>query len=69
VDATSKPLSEWLAPYNRSAVARELGVDTSTVSRWYRGKAIPQGDQLQALARFLGIDANAIIIKRAAAAV
>jgi len=68
VNASAKPLSEWLAAYNRSEVARQLGVDTGTVSRWFRGKAGPRGDQLQALARFLKIDANDIIVTRAAVA-
>ncbi|MBD5603601.1 MAG: helix-turn-helix transcriptional regulator [Candidatus Eremiobacteraeota bacterium] len=45
-----------------------MGVDTGTVSRWFRGKAGPRGDQLQALARFLKIDANDIIVTRAAVA-
>lgn len=63
-----KPLQEWLKGYNRSAVAREIGVDVTTVSRWYRGAAMPSGLALQALARFLNIDSDAILLTNDTAA-
>jgi transcriptional regulator with XRE-family HTH domain len=51
-----------LAPYNLAAVARALRVSPSTVYRWRDGRAKPTGDRLQALARFLRIDANDILL-------
>ncbi len=61
-----KPLSEWLRAYNRSEVARHLGVDPSTVGRWYHGTQIPSGDKLQALAAFLQVDVGLIMLSEAA---
>lgn len=61
---TPRPLKEWLRAYNRSSVARAIGVDAGTVSRWYRESAIPSGDKLQALADFLGVDPRLIILSR-----
>jgi len=59
---TRRPLSVLLRTHNLTAVARELGVDPSTIYRWRDGRAKPTGDRLQHLARFLRIDANDILL-------
>ena len=66
--AQPKPIAEWLADYTASQVASAIGVNQTTVSRWIRGAAVPRGDQLQALARFLKISANRILLDKATVA-
>jgi transcriptional regulator with XRE-family HTH domain len=58
--ATPRTLKALLVLHNRSEVARAVGVNRGTLYRWETGQAIPSGDKLQALAKLLGIDANAI---------
>jgi len=57
-------LRELFAPAPPSptqlAVARALGVDKSIVNRWAQGKAIPNGYNLQRIARYFGISADDI---------
>ena len=57
-----RPLSVLLRTHNLTAVARELGIDPSTIYRWRDGRAKPSGELLQDLARFLRIDANDILL-------
>lgn len=52
---------------NLSAIARKLGVDPKTVWNWSQGKSTPSGPSLQAIARYLGVDAEQIILDRRAA--
>jgi transcriptional regulator with XRE-family HTH domain len=59
-----RSLSVLLRTYNLAAVARELQVDPSTIYRWRDGRAKPTGDRLQALARFLHVDANDILLDK-----
>jgi transcriptional regulator with XRE-family HTH domain len=61
-------IGELLETANHSAIARKLGVDQTTVSRWASGKAIPSGDKLQALARILRCSADEIDLSRETAA-
>jgi transcriptional regulator with XRE-family HTH domain len=68
VNENAKPLSEWLRAYNRSEVARIIGVDQGTLSRWYRGTQIPSGDKLLAIAAFLKIDPRLIDLSHRAEA-
>jgi len=42
------------------ALARALGVDKSIVNRWAQGKTIPNGYNLQRIARYFGISADDI---------
>ena len=38
---------------SRKRLARQIGVDDSTIRRWEEGKSIPRGVQLSQLCRFL----------------
>jgi transcriptional regulator with XRE-family HTH domain len=58
---TRIPLAVLLRDYNLASVARALGVAPSTIYRWRDGRAKPTAERLQALARFLRIDANDIL--------
>jgi transcriptional regulator with XRE-family HTH domain len=68
MDATPRSLAALLRTHNKSAIARELGVTTSTVTRWVNGETVPSGDKLIALARLLGIDAASIELSSKAVA-
>lgn len=52
---------EWAEKRNLkpAQVAREIGVEKSTVSRWWKG-SLPQEDHLQALAGLFGTDVSGL---------
>jgi transcriptional regulator with XRE-family HTH domain len=71
MDATGagrRTLSELLANHNKSAIARKLGVEPSTVWRWIRGETMPSADKLIELAELLGINAATIDLSSRAVA-
>lgn len=47
-----------------AAQAAEMGVDTSTVSRWRTGENIPDPSRLAALARLLDVSEDVVIVAR-----
>jgi transcriptional regulator with XRE-family HTH domain len=53
-------ISELFGAPTQARVARELGVDLSIVNRWARGRSIPNGYNLQRLAKIFGISADDI---------
>lgn len=55
-------LSELLQGVNQRELAREIGTDNGSISRYKRGKAIPSGPRLQKIARHFGISADDIIL-------
>ncbi|TAM74766.1 XRE family transcriptional regulator [bacterium] len=57
-------LRTLLKDRNRSEIARRLGVDPTTVHRWYHGDTVPTGPRLLELARALGVDAASIDFPR-----
>lgn len=44
-------------------LALSLGVDTSTVTKWETGQAMPRADKLPELARILGCDVSELFEK------
>lgn len=44
-------------------LALSLGVDTSTVTKWETGQAMPRADKLPELARVLGCDVSELFEK------
>ena len=45
----------------QEALAKELGVETPTVSRWEQRKRTPRGDDLRRICAFTGISAAEIL--------
>lgn len=48
------------SPYNAAEVAREVGVDKSSVSRWTKGTRTPSVQNLIDLAALLGVEQSAL---------
>lgn len=62
-DAVARGLAVWRerAGLSQSAVARAVGVDHSTVSRWESGSRTPSVPQLIAIARESGMSIDALV--------
>jgi len=48
---------------SRKKLARQIGVDDSTVRRWEEARSLPRGAQISALCRFMG---KALLVARPA---
>jgi len=53
-------IRELFGSPTQNEVAKALDVDPSIVNRWAQGKVIPNGYNLQRLARFFGVSADDI---------
>lgn len=54
------PLTALLETQSRSKIARKLGVEPSTVTRWARGETLPDARRLIDLARLLHVSLDLI---------
>jgi transcriptional regulator with XRE-family HTH domain len=49
------------ADVNGAQIARRMGITTSAVSSWARGKTTPPYEKLPDLARYLGVSVDEIV--------
>lgn len=57
----STNLAMAMGPWTVTELARELGVDVSTVSHWLHGRKVPSLERATALARLLGVSLDALV--------
>ncbi len=55
-------LTDLLETANKSAIARKLGVDSTTVARWARGETQPPANKLLELSKLLHVSADLIVL-------
>lgn len=55
-------IAELIAPYRPNAVAEAVGVTPDTVRLWRSRKSKPSADKIPALAAFLRMDVQTVVI-------